>query len=499
MGESTGSTQVLDPSLAETTHSAPEHRPAWGLLLLAASMCAGAVVRAWLSFHDDGIYWPDEIYQSLEPAHRLVFGYGLIPWEFVQGARSWALPGLVAGLLKSSVWVGAAEPRQYLYLVRLFFSAVGAASAFASYRLARSYGASTLAAACGAALFALSAPMIYFGPRAMSETSSALPVVYGLALSLAPTPKRWARVLGASLLGAAVMLRLQTAIFCVALVAMLAARRQWRLVLEAVAVLGVWAVLFGLLDKLTWGGWFHSAIAYLRANVLEHKAEVWGTAPATYYLEVIWRSMPAPAVCMMVLGLLAVARAPWLLIAAVAFVVVHSLVPHKELRFIFPALPIFCALAGIGIGVLQTRFRGVAGLAIAAVLISSGASAVFFHRLTFGDLGQYENLKPGASAYDDFGTVNRLLLAAHERPDLCGLKIEAVHLAWTGGFTYLHRPVPLYPHVGPPRASGFYNYVIAYAALAPAEEIAAAEGNLVLQRLPRSACVKDNAYQWLLP
>jgi len=91
------------------------------------------------------------------------------------------------------------------------------------------------------------------------------------------------------------------------------------------------------------------------------------------------------------------------------------------------------------------------------------------------------------------------LLAAHERPDLCGLKIEAVHLAWTGGFTYLHRPVPLYPHVGPPRASGFYNYVIAYAALAPAEEIAAAEGNLVLQRLPRPACIKDNAYQWLLP
>ena len=39
---------------------------------------------------DDGIYWPDEIHQSLEPAHRLVFGYGLIAWEFSDGARNWA-------------------------------------------------------------------------------------------------------------------------------------------------------------------------------------------------------------------------------------------------------------------------------------------------------------------------------------------------------------------------------------------------------------------------
>src|SRR5262250_3404042 len=100
MGESSRS-PVVNHSLPEATHSGPaEHRRGLGLALLAASLCAGFAFRAWLSFHDDGIYWPDEIYQSLEPAHRLVFGYGLIPWEFVQGARSWALPGLVAGLLK---------------------------------------------------------------------------------------------------------------------------------------------------------------------------------------------------------------------------------------------------------------------------------------------------------------------------------------------------------------------------------------------------------------
>jgi phosphatidylinositol glycan class B len=41
--------------------------------------------------------WPDEIFQTSEPAHRLVFGSGLVAWEFQLGERSWLLPGIIAG------------------------------------------------------------------------------------------------------------------------------------------------------------------------------------------------------------------------------------------------------------------------------------------------------------------------------------------------------------------------------------------------------------------
>ena len=44
--------------------------------------------------------YPDEIFQSVEQAHRLVYGNGLIPWEFVYGTRSWFLPGVIAGLME---------------------------------------------------------------------------------------------------------------------------------------------------------------------------------------------------------------------------------------------------------------------------------------------------------------------------------------------------------------------------------------------------------------
>src|SRR5258707_1573668 len=110
-----------------------------GGALLFLSLAAGTGTRAWLSLHDDGIYWPDEIYQSLEPAHRLAFGYGMVAWEFVEGARSWLLPGVLAGLLKVSAQLGLDSPRQYLPLVRLLFSALSLLAAFGSYRLGHAY------------------------------------------------------------------------------------------------------------------------------------------------------------------------------------------------------------------------------------------------------------------------------------------------------------------------------------------------------------------------
>jgi hypothetical protein len=50
--------------------------------------------------------WPDEIFQATEQAHRLVYGTGLVPWEFQLGIRSWLLPGIIAGLMKAARLAG---------------------------------------------------------------------------------------------------------------------------------------------------------------------------------------------------------------------------------------------------------------------------------------------------------------------------------------------------------------------------------------------------------
>lgn len=60
---------------------------ALALLALIAFTLRLAPVLAFPS-----IDYPDEIFQTIEQAHQLVFGYGVVPWEFEYGSRSWMLP-----------------------------------------------------------------------------------------------------------------------------------------------------------------------------------------------------------------------------------------------------------------------------------------------------------------------------------------------------------------------------------------------------------------------
>jgi hypothetical protein len=393
--------------------------------------------------------------------------------------------------------LGLSRPALYMPAAKLVFAAVGVATAWATARLARRMGAGPLESAAAGALWALAAPAIYFAPRGLSEPLSAFPVTLGLAWALPAEASRRERVLGASLLGFAVLLRLQDAVICVALVGAWLARRRWRQSAEVVGVLLCWALLLGLLDRLTWGGWFHSAAAYWQYNWVQGRGALFGASPPSYYLRTLWTSMPAVAAVMLPAVLLGAVRAPALAATVALFLGVHSAIPHKELRFILPLLPAAMALAGVGLAVVATRVdrRLPVGLALLAAVISGAR----FHALTFGDLGAYEGQRDGVSAYQDFAPVNRLLLVASEQPGLCGLKVEATHIAWAGGYSYFHRDAPMYSHLGPPRASRHFNFVLTAAYAVPPQAVVARDGPLVLARLFDGQCTPDPSYRPDLP
>ncbi len=495
-------------------------RSRWiGVGLLAAVLVVGAGIRAWLSLTDDGIFWPDEIYQSLEPAHKLVFGTAIMPWEFLLGARTWAFPGLIAVLLKILDVVGLGDPRQYIDVTKLVFSAVSVATAYAAYRLARGYGASSLAAAAGASLYALASVAIYFAPRAFSETASALPATLGLALLLPPGLPRRRRLVGSVLLGLSVVLRLQNVILAVGVLGVLAWRKRHEDARDATIVLAAWAAFYGVLDLITWGGLFASVPLYLAVNMgVFNFTNKFGSAAVTtlpqwfypppyFFLQYLLASMALPFVVAVVLALFSARRASGLGLIALAYFVIHSFIPHKELRFVLPDLPVLGALAGIGIDEapkILRRGRAWLSPALAAVLVlASAVSGATFHQLTFGELGIQGNRlvanaqedltvskTPDSSAYDDPGAVNRLLLVAHGLPDLCGIKVESVLPEFQGGYTYLDRNVPLYRLGGPPRTSTFYNYAIVLRGTEAGAHVTATEGDMSLIRL-RSSCTTD--------
>src|SRR5690348_17288440 len=72
--------------------------PAWKYLYVL--IAAALVLRIALALWSVRITHPDEIFQYLEPAHRLVYGYGFVTWEYRFGLRNWLLPGALAGLLE---------------------------------------------------------------------------------------------------------------------------------------------------------------------------------------------------------------------------------------------------------------------------------------------------------------------------------------------------------------------------------------------------------------
>ena len=491
--EAPGASEARTPDLEA---GRPPERLLWPLLLLGLSLGIGSALRLWMATHDDGVFWPDEIYQGLEPAHRLIFGYGIVAWEFQEGARNWAFPGFIALVLKGCQMLGVTDPRTYVMAVRAVFGLVGVATAAATYQLARSLGAAALAAAAGASIFAFAAPAIYFAPRAMSESAAALLVALGLALALPPRARSWRLLLGTVLLALAVFLRLQTAIFGIGLVAVLALRSPRRPALLSLTTFAAGMLLFGLTDLLTWGSWFHSAIAYLNANLVHGRSLTWGVSPISYYPKVILTSMGPAGLLMLGLAAAGLRRSPALFALAAVFAVAHSLVPHKELRFLLPDLPLLCALAALGLDQLSRWapnrvWRPAAGLVVIAALLS----AATFHQLTLKQLGvPVDAGRPSTNVFDYPGPVNRLLFQANRRGDLCGMKLESVGLDWTGGYSYLHRRVPLYQPEGPSRESGKFNYVITPLARAAGAEVVAVDGDQALARLSRQSCRPDPGY-----
>lgn len=103
-------------------HPRGPNEPTWKYLPLVLAL--GFIARATVALSTDFVLHPDEIMQYLEPAHLLAFGNGVSYWEYFYGARSWLVPGVVAGVLKLFDLIGLGEPVWYVGGVKLFFCAV---------------------------------------------------------------------------------------------------------------------------------------------------------------------------------------------------------------------------------------------------------------------------------------------------------------------------------------------------------------------------------------
>lgn len=112
-------------------------------------------------------------------------------------------------------------------------------------------------------------------------------------------------------------------------------------------------------DYWLYGEWAPTAINYFRANILEHKAANWGTAPWWFYFrEIVLTGLPPVSLSLLILAI----RGGWkhrqhvFMWALLPFFLAHTFVAHKELRFLFPLVLPFLVLAVWGWEPVWQRF-----------------------------------------------------------------------------------------------------------------------------------------------
>jgi hypothetical protein len=416
---------------------------------LLAALAVGLLLRVGFALAQAGMYCPDEIYQYLEPAWHRLHGFGVLTWEYEVGARNWILPGWYGALMQVGEAFGLHGWKLQRFL-GLHDALLSLLLIPAGFRLGRAAGDERLSVLVGCAL-ALFPLFAYLAPHTLSDNHGLLLVTWAYALWL----ERRRPFLVGLLLSAAFAARYALVAFApVVFVAQLRERRE----LKPMAIgFAVGLAALAAVDTLTWGGPFHSLIAFVRAN---GGGAQWGAAPAWYYLSDSMLRRVGPGV--VVLAAAMPFGQKWRLIAGwLVPLALYSLLPHKLDRYLLAMWPLFLASGLAGLLALRDRFpslRATVALGLVLMLMWAGA-----FRAT---LRQPMRLSAGIfRAQTDVG----------ERADATGLLVDGApwwspdgepwlkgeaRPWWNGGYLLTGRPIALTVLRPELLRHRLYNYVI---------------------------------------
>lgn len=424
-------------------------------VLLALVLFAAFALRMVCGLHFINLNHTDEIFQYMEPAHRAVFGYGIEAWEFQQGGRSWLVPGVVAGIMKAASIV-ADDPRIYLGAIATVMSALSLAVVVAAFRWGYGFFGKT-GALITATIAGTWPELVYFAPKPLTDVIGTDAFVLA-ALAVYPDSDRRPRrafILAGFLLGLAFVIRFQIApvyaLFAV-MVCRMRIRDRWVPLICGAAV-PVFAS--GALDAVTWGIPFQSMIVPL-ATALHVAYAAHELSPWYYYFGILTLNWSGAIGVLLLTAWLGAQRMPVLAVIAGFTLGFYSLLGLKLYRYIYPALPFIVILAGIGTSeavawlgkAFPRRAHILAGVAVVGWTVTSAALLIDDHMQVY--------LNKDGAILKAFTSVGRM-------SDLCGVGIVGVPYWRTGGYTYLHRDVPMYalPSSQAAKQTAAFNYVIA--------------------------------------
>ncbi len=303
----------------------------------------------------DSVFQVDEHFQVVEFA-GLKLGVtpaSALPWEHAARIRPWMQPGAFTWLARGLQGAGVEDP---FVLMRAFRLASGLLSwaALAALLLAvRAW----LPSARWRRVAYLSLALPYFVPylaaRVSSESGSTtflvlalaalLPLATGLAGTTGGGLSRGRLLAAGVALGLAFEFRYQAgvAVAGILLWVLVHDRDRWQSLATLAAGMTGPLALGLVVDAWGYGSFQVAPWRYLAVNLLEGKAASFGTSPLPAYLWFLAGLFPPFGVALLLGLLLFWWRHPRHLLTwtTLPFVLVHSLIGHKEIRFLFPILP----------------------------------------------------------------------------------------------------------------------------------------------------------------
>ncbi|HEY1496475.1 MAG TPA: glycosyltransferase family 39 protein [Candidatus Solibacter sp.] len=403
----------------------------WTLLAICA---LALVLRMAVAVLFPGFEHADEVFQTLEQAHRLAFGNGFIPWEFDEGVRSYFFVGIVAGVFRVADRIA---PGSYLLAARLVLSLFSLVAVWFSWAMLRRF-ASPRAAVIGAFLSAVWVELVYFGPKAHNEVMAAHMMLIGLYLVFPyfedVRPSRL--VLGGVLLGLSFCLRIQLALVMGILWLAMFWVNGWRRVLYCTVGALIGAAIAGAVDFMTLPYPFASIIGYYKINIIDEVSTKFGHAPWHFIILGFARVWSGALILFLWFLVEGVRKSrPMLLLVALAagLILAHSAVAHKEYRYVYPALPLLLVPIAAGIDRVIARLYPsnsaalavtLAGIAALSLVIASGANFRQHFYRRYGETKAFQIIR--------------------QSPDACGVALHLMLWGETPFYSVLHRNIPIY-------------------------------------------------------
>ncbi len=497
------------------------------IIALSLITIAGLYIRLARSINNYGQIHPDELYQSLEIAHDMIFGYGIIPPEFRTTtdppsygmSRSPIFPYIFAFFF----WIGKTFNLDYwsfsFLAIRIFLALNAAVLILTSYYFLRQLVPSSdyITPLFGSFIVAFWWEFTYYGIRSLTNTFFTPWIFLFLGHFLKEFRKIAqneeydpSRIFFASFfLGIISYIRVDQLVviglvLIPGMIHVLISDLSWnskgRFYFEGSIGLAFSIIFAGFVDKIYYGVFLVSPLHWFQFNIVEKRSEIFGVSPFYAYFNHFFAQRKTPLTLMIfaiIFLMLATTKRLHLLqgsttehslrrsfynftygnlvflaILSVGTLLVFSIPKHKEPRFVFSSIVLIYLIAAIAYSqglqaflLIMNQFappesapsidkQKTVALLILSILILSGSSS------------DSRNID-----WQPFADHNLALKFISEQPDVTGV-LGITHWFYTGGYTYLHKDIPLLfkYYVNDPREfatiralllrSTLYNYVI---------------------------------------